>query len=60
MTSEERKIRVEVALGIVNDVYTDMCRAPTDEVSRERSYEFLCFIREMQKFVQTFDEEAKA
>lgn len=60
MTNEERKIRMNVALGIMNDVYTDMCHSTTDEVSREDVREFCYFLIETRKFAQKmFDKRNK-
>lgn len=33
MTDAERKVRLDVAIGIINDVYTDICR--DNSISRE-------------------------
>ncbi len=55
MTKEERKIRMQVALEILNDVYTDICR--DNEITREETRDFCDFIIETRKFLNNFNKK---
>lgn len=52
MTEIERKIRFDVAIDIVNDVFTDMCREPANVVSRETAQEFAYFLMDMRAWAR--------
>ena len=57
MTATERKIRFDIALEMVQRIYSDYCR--DQNTTREQSYEFCCLVREMVVFADTLGEEAK-
>ena len=57
MTKEERKIRMQVALEIINSVYTDICH--DSETSREEAREFCYFLLDARKFTENFDKKEK-
>lgn len=57
MTKEERKIRMQVALEIMDNVYTDVCH--DREISREEAREFCYFLISAQHFVANFDKKEK-
>ena len=56
MTAEERKARFDVALEIVNTIYTDMCRDPN--VTKAHVYEFCSLIIVMNQFGETLKPNA--
>lgn len=57
MTPSERSIRFNIALEMVQRIYTDHCR--DENTSREENYEFCCFVREMVRFADTLKNSAK-
>lgn len=57
MTNEERRIRMEVALEIMNEVYSDCCC--DREISREETRDFCDFIIDTRKFIGTMFDKPK-
>lgn len=57
MTPEERSIRFNVALEQVERIYSDYCG--DKNTTREQTYEFFDFVREMIKFAETLKREVK-
>ena len=55
MTKEERKVRMQVALEILDDVYTDICH--DNETTREETREFCDFIIETRMFLNNFNKK---
>lgn len=56
MTAAERKARFDVALEIINTVYTDLCRDPN--ATKEHVYEFCSLVIEMNQFGETLKPNA--
>lgn len=57
MTKEERRIRMQVAMEILDNVYTDICH--DNEITREKTREFCDFIIETRMFLTNFDKKEK-
>lgn len=57
MSPDERSIRFHIALEMVERIYNDHCRDTS--VSREESYDFCCFVRDMQSFAHKLEQKAK-
>lgn len=57
MTRDERKIRFDVALEIVERVYSDYCH--DDSATREQAGDFCEFVQAMIRFSSVLDKEAK-
>jgi hypothetical protein len=55
MTKEERRIRMQVALEILDNVYTDICH--DNETTREETREFCDFIIETRMFLNNFNKK---
>lgn len=51
MSSEERKLRMEFAIQIIDDVYTDVCRTRDGTFTRDEVREFCDFVIDSRKFV---------
>ena len=50
MTNAERKVRLNVATGIIERVHSDLCNDHTEQVSRETTYELADIIRQLLYF----------
>lgn len=59
MTNEERKIRMQTALEIMNGVYSDCCHGSREDMSREDVREFCYFIIEARKFIEAMFNKTK-
>ena len=57
MTKNERRIRFEFALEMVEKVYTDYCH--DEAVTREQAGEFCQFVQDMIRFSTVLREEEK-
>ena len=57
MTKEERRIRMQVAMEILDAVYTDICH--DNEITREETREFCDFIIETRMFLNNFNKKAE-
>lgn len=57
MTKEERKIRFDVALEIVQKVFTDYCK--DQDVSREERHDFNDVVLDMIRFSSVLGKESK-
>lgn len=58
MTRDERKIRFDVALEIVQNVYSDYCK--DQDMTREQCYDFNDLVVSMIHFSSRLGEEAKS
>lgn len=57
MTKEERKIRFDAALEMVEKVYSDYCHDPN--MTREQRGRFNDLVTDMNNFLTVLDDEAK-
>ena len=57
MTKEERKIRFDIALEMVEKVYSDYCHDP--DINREQRGKFNDLVTDMIHFSTVLDAEAK-
>ena len=54
MSSEERKLRMEFAIQIIDDVYTDVCRTRDGIFTHDEVREFCDFVIGSRKFVDKY------
>lgn len=57
MTKEERKVRMRVAMEILDGVYTDICH--DNKITREEARDFCDFIIETRKFLNDFNKKTE-
>lgn len=50
MTNTERRIRIDIAIEVVEGVYSDLCRESTAQISREQTYELANIILQLRTY----------
>ena len=50
MTNAERKVRLNVAIEIIERVHSDLCNDHTGQISRDTTYELADIIRQLLYF----------
>lgn len=57
MTNTERKIRLEVAIEVVEKVHSDLCHDCTGQFSREQLFQLVDIIIQLRSFAGTLPTE---
>ena len=59
MTNAERKIRLNVAIEVVERVHNDLCHERTEEISREKHMDLVDIIVKLRYFAESLGLEDK-
>lgn len=57
MTSDERKIWLDLAIEVIEKVHSDLCRESTQQVSRAATNELTSIIQQLRSFSSSISKE---
>ena len=55
MTNAERKIRLNVAIEVVERIHSDLCHERTEEISREKLMDLVDIIVKLRYFAESLN-----